>query len=89
MLVGKEKNDLKQIVEKVAIICSNCGKETMIDLDLLETDYQEIFTTFALNKMLEHVGMIWIIENNEDLEYDMEIKNSYWITGGTWYNTCI
>ena len=47
----------------------------MIDFDLLETDYQEIITTFVLNTMLHHVGMIWIIENNEDLKYDMELKN--------------
>ena len=47
----------------------------MIYLDLLETDHQEIITTFVLNTMLHHVGMIWIIENHEDLKYDMEIKN--------------
>ena len=35
----KEKYD-KKTLEKVAIICSNCGKETMIDVDILETDYQ-------------------------------------------------
>ena len=39
--------------------------------------------------MLHHVGMIWIIENNEDLKYDMDIQNSDWITGGPWYNTSI
>ena len=58
----KERDDLKYNVEKVAIRCSNCGKETMIYVDLLETDYQEIITTFVLNKMLHHVGMIRIIE---------------------------
>ena len=30
--------------------------------------------------MLHHVGMIWIIENYEDLKYDMEIQNSDWNT---------
>ena len=56
---------------------------------LLETNYQEIITTFLFNKILHHVSMIWIIENNEDLKYDVEIQNSDWITGGTWYNTYI
>ena len=69
----KEKDDLKQTVEKFAIIYSHCGKETMIDVDLLENDYQEIITTFVLNKMLHHVGMLWIIEKHQDLKYDMEI----------------
>ena len=69
--------------------CSNCGKETMIYLDLLENYYQEIITTFVLNTMLHRVGMIWIIENHEDLKYDMELQNSDWMTGGIWYNTYI
>ena len=56
-------------------------------MNLLETNYQEIITTFVLNTMLHHVGMIWMIENHEDLKYDMEIQNSYWRTGGPWYNT--
>ena len=67
----KERGDIKQTVEKVAIRCSNCVKETMVDLYLLETDYQKIITTFVLNTMLQHVGMVWIIENHEDLKYDM------------------
>ena len=69
-------------VEKVSIRYSNFGKETMIDMDLLETDYQEIITTFVLNTALHRVGMIWIIENHEDLKYDMDRKNSYWMTCG-------
>ena len=61
-------------MEEVPIRFSNCDKETLIDDDILETDYQEIITTFALNTVFEHVDMIWIIENDEDLKYDMEIK---------------
>ena len=61
----------------------------MIDMDLLETDYQEIITTFVLNTMLHHVGMIRIIENIEELKYDTDIINSDCLTGGPWYNTLI
>ena len=78
----KEKDDQKQTVEKVAIRCSNSGKETITDSDILETDYKEIITTSALDKMLQHVGLIWIIENHEDLKYDIELQNSDWMTGG-------
>ena len=39
--------------------------------------------------MLRNVGIIWIIENHEDLKYDMYIQNSDWLTGGPWYNTSI
>ena len=54
----------------------------MIDVDLLETNQKEIITNFVLNKILHHVGMIWIIENHEDLKYAMDIQNSDWMTGG-------
>ena len=58
-------------------------------MDILYTTYQEIITNFALNRMLHHVGMLWIIEYHEELKYDMDIQNSDWSTGGTWYNTSI
>ena len=61
----------------------------MVDLDLLEIDYQEMITTSVLNKMLHHVGMIWIIENHQDLKYDMELKKLDWMIGGPWYKTSI
>ena len=57
------EDDLKHTGVKYAIICSNCGKETMIDVDHLNTTYQDIITTFLLNKMLHHVVMLWINEN--------------------------
>ena len=58
----------------------------MIDVDHLNTTYQDIFTTFLLNTMLHHVGMLWIIETNEQLQYDMKKNNSEQMTGGPWYN---
>ena len=39
--------------------------------------------------MLQHVGVLWIIETHEELKYDMDIQNSVWFTGGPWYNTYI
>ena len=69
----KEKDDPKQTPEKFAIRYTSYGKETMIYLDILETYYQEIITYFVLNTMLHHVGMIWMIENHEDLKYDMKL----------------
>ena len=47
----------------------------MKDVDNLNTTYQHIITTFVLNTMLHHIGVIWIIENHEDLKYDIEIQN--------------
>ena len=61
----------------------------MIDVDFLDTTYQEIITIVVLNTMLHHFGTLWIIENDEELKYDMYIQNSDWLTGGPWYNTSI
>ena len=48
-------------VENIAIRCGNFGKETMISMDKMNTTYQDISTSFVLNTMLHHVGMLWII----------------------------
>ena len=61
----------------------------MIDVDNINTAYQYIITKFVLNTMLHHVGLLWIIENHEELKYYMDIQNSYCMTGGPWYNTYI
>ena len=47
----------------------------MIYVDTMNTTYQDTITTFVLNTMLNNVGMLWIIENDEKLQYDMDIQN--------------
>ena len=61
----------------------------MIDMDIMNTKYQDIIKTFVLNTMLHHVGMLRIIETHEQLQYDMDKNNSEWMTCGPWYNTSI
>ena len=58
-------------------------------MDILDTTYQDIITTFILNTMLNRVGMLWIIETYEKSQYDMDKHNSEWMTCVTWYNTYI
>ena len=38
----------------------------------MNTNYKYIINKFVLNKMLHHVGMSWIIETNQQLEYDID-----------------
>ena len=83
------EDDLKQTVVKVDIRCSNCGKETTIDVDNIHTTYQDIIKTFVFNTMLHHFGMLCIIEAHEKLKYGMDIHYSTWFTGDPWYNTSI
>ena len=52
------EDEIKNTGEKISIRCSNCGKETMIDVDNLNTMYQDKSTNFVLDTMLHHYGMI-------------------------------
>ena len=58
-------------------------------MDNMNTPYQYIVTFFVLNKMLYHVGMLWIIDTHDKLKYDMDKHNSYWMTGDHWYNISV
>ena len=58
------EDEIKQTVVNVAMRCSNCGKETIIDVDNMNTTHQDIIKTFILNNMLQHVDMLWIIETH-------------------------
>ena len=58
------EDEIKHTGVKKYLRCSNCGKETIIDVDIMNTIYQGIITTFLLNKMLHHVGMLLIIETH-------------------------
>ena len=42
-------------------------------------NYDDIITQFFLITMLNYVGMPWIIETNQQLEYDIDKHNQYWI----------
>ena len=85
---NKENVD-KMFVENAAIRCINCGKLTGISMKNINTNYNDIITQFLLNTMLHHVGMLWKIETNQQLKYDIYKHNPDWITRGPWYNTSI
>ena len=55
-------------------------------MDNMNATYQDIITSFVLNKVLHHVGILWITETKRHLEYDMDKHNSYWMIDGPWYN---
>ena len=82
-------HDDQNKVENIATRCGNCGKETGLSMDNMNTIYKNIITSFVLNKLLQHIGMSWIIKTNKNLEYYMDKNNSNWTTCGTCYNTSI
>ena len=61
----------------------------MIFVVILDTTYQYTITNVVLNTILHHVGILWIVETREKLQYDTDKHNSEWMTGGPWYNTYI
>ena len=56
----------------------------MIDVDILDTTYQDKIIMFLLNTMLQHIVMLWIFEPHEELQYDMYKHDSEWMTGCPW-----
>ena len=56
----KEPDD-QNYVKIISIRCSNCGKQTYLYMDNMNTNYKDIVTVFVLNTLLHHVGMSWII----------------------------
>ena len=45
----------------------------MIDVNNMNSTYQDIITNSVLNTMLHYVGIFWIIESNEKLKYDIDM----------------
>ena len=39
--------------------------------------------------VFQHVGLSWIIENNMQLKFDMEVKRRQYMEKVPWYNTKI
>ena len=76
-------------MESIAIRCSNCVKTTGLSVKNTNTNYKYIITKFVLNKILHRVGMSFIFETNQQLQYDTDKHKLDWITDGPWYNTSI
>ena len=60
-------------LDVLSIKCTNCKRETSLNSETNFTwVYDEIFTKFVLNVILHHVGMLWIIISNQEIEYEPE-----------------
>ena len=47
----------KNYTKVISIRCSNCGKETGLSMNNMNTKCKDIITSFSLNTLLHHVGM--------------------------------
>ena len=73
----------------IAIRCINCGKETGLYMDNMNTNYKNITTSFVFNTLLHHICISKIIETLEQLKSDIYNHNQDSIIGGPWYNTSL
>ena len=54
--------DNQNDVNIIALRCNDCGKETGLYMNNMNTKYKYIITPFFLNTLLHHVDMSWIVE---------------------------
>ena len=57
-----KENLEENVVETIAVSCSNCGETTGLYVKNTNTNYNNMITKFLFNIVLHHVGMPWIIE---------------------------
>ena len=39
--------------------------------------------------VVQHIGILWILEDNKHLKFEMDVQVSQWMEKGPWYNTTI
>ena len=59
------EHNYQNYVKAIAIRCSNFGKEIVLSMKNMNTNYKDMITSFLLNTVLQQVGMSWIIETHE------------------------
>ena len=70
---------------------SACRKKVRLGLEQV-LDNQKIencITPFVINMVFQHVGLFWIIQSNQKLNFDFQHKFHYCILNLPWYNTTI
>ena len=50
---------------------------------------ENFITQFVTNMVLQHVGLYWIIQSNQNLNFDFQIHCISWVLNLPWYNTQI
>ena len=63
------ENFEENVMNNIVIRCRNYGKTNV--LVVKNTHYKDMVTNFLLNSVLHHVGLSWIIEKNQQLEFDI------------------
>ena len=71
----------------IGIKCINFGKTIVCLLD--NKTVKNFITTFVTNMVFLHVGLSWIFQPNQKLNFDLQHHCIFLILNGPWYDTAI
>ena len=75
-------------LDEVSLMCINCKRKTYLQPKSGKEFYDKMMTPFAMNSMLNHVGMSWMISSKKEMDYEnfSNHENVGWFETGTWHN---
>ena len=74
--------------DMIGIKCNNCDKTTALNLH--NEQLNKVITNFILHVLIHHVGLLFIINKNKHLRFDIDQHCGKCMKNGPWYNkmTC-
>ena len=88
-MFGIRLNYGEKYLDTLYLKCIKCKKETGLNSETnVNQVYDKIITKFVLNALLHNVGISLIISSNQEMQYEMNIKNNHLDCSkkGPWYN---
>ena len=56
---------------------------------LQNEELNSVITPFVIHTMFQHIYLLCIIKNNNNLKFEMMIQGNQWMDKGPWYNATI
>ena len=66
--------------------CNNCFHYHISEVRQEFSTNKEILPVFIKAFVFHHVGLSWMIETKEQINFAVDKQYVYWCTGGTWFN---
>ena len=71
--------------DAIGIKWNNYKKE--IGYTIQSIPFKKIITPFVVNILFQSIGLAWIVENTENLNFDVQELRPSWMGGVTCYNS--
>ena len=66
----------------ICIQFNNCDSNVTYHLEI-EEELNSVIIPFVLNMMFYHVGLLWIIDNNNHYNFERYLEENQWMDKGT------